>query len=100
MIGFSCADTTMSGQARVLLQGFPSFEDRVAFTGVQRRGLPLPLVLHLFQPGQVPKSGVVVFVELRVADVVFHGREIGVMRSSRAMLWTVNQCSRYKNGRC
>ena len=84
----------------MLLQGFLCFEDRVALTGVQRRGLPLPLVLHLFQPGQVPKSGVVVFVELRVSDLVFHGREIGVMLSFRAMLLSHSQCTRYKKSGC
>jgi hypothetical protein len=31
---------------------------------------------------------VVVFVELRLADLFFHVHEIGAMRSSRAMLFT------------
>src|ERR1700686_1029557 len=65
----------MLRQAGILLQRFLGFENRVAFTGVQRCGLPLPSILHLLQPGQVPKPGVVVFVELRLPYLVFHGRK-------------------------
>gem|GEM_PF-4858566 len=66
---------TMLRQAGILLQGFLGFENRVAFTGVERCGLSLPSVLHLLQPRQVTKPGVVVFVELRLPDLFFHGRK-------------------------
>jgi hypothetical protein len=66
---------TILRQARILLQRFLGFENRVAFTGVQCCGLPLPSILHLLQPRQVPEPGVVVFVELRLPYLFVHGRK-------------------------
>jgi hypothetical protein len=59
-------------QAGIFFQRFLCFENRVAFAGVQRRGLPLPPILYFLEPGQVTQPRVVVFVELGFPDLFFH----------------------------
>lgn len=68
-------DRPRSGQVRVGFQRLPLLEHGVALTGAKHCSLRLPLVVDFFEPGEVAEPGVVIFVQLRVFDVVSHAKE-------------------------